>query len=224
MLRWIIRTFLEGVITVLPLVITVAVVMWVADFINRFLGPGTILGGLLRKLGLPFSASYSVAYIVGWVIVLAVVFGVGILVEFGARRLIHERLDGIGSRLPMLGGIYGTVRQLVGMMGTKGNQDLKGMSVVFCTFGGANGAAFLALLPTREVFPIGSVDYHAVLVPSAPVPVGGSLIYVPVDAVHPADISVDAFMSIYVSMGVTGSQFLKAAAAKLAPGNPPITP
>jgi uncharacterized membrane protein len=41
---------------------------------------------------------------------------------------------------------------------------------------------------------------------------GGSLFFVPVTSVRPANLSVDAFMSIYVSMGVTGPQFLPRAA------------
>jgi uncharacterized membrane protein len=44
--------------------------------------------------------------------------------------------------------------------------------------------------------------YQAILVPSAPVPVGGGLIYVPVDWIKPADIGVEGLMSVYVSMGV----------------------
>ena len=83
------------------------------------------------------------------------------------------------------------------------------MRVVFCVFGTDSGAAFLALLPTPELFRIGDIDYYAVLVPTAPVPVGGSLFFVPATSVHPSDLSVDAFMSIYVSMGVTGPQFLQ---------------
>jgi uncharacterized membrane protein len=82
------------------------------------------------------------------------------------------------------------------------------MSVVFCLFGGESGAMFLALLPTPETFRVGDIDYHAILIPSAPVPVGGSLIFVPAASVKPAGLSVDAFMSIYVSMGVSGPQFL----------------
>ena len=62
--------------------------------------------------------------------------------------------------------------------------------------------------PEPHVFQIGDVDYRAVIIPSAPVPVGGSLIFVPADSVRPANVSVDALMSIYVSMGVTGPQFL----------------
>jgi uncharacterized membrane protein len=41
-----------------------------------------------------------------------------------------------------------------------------------------------------------------VLVPSAPVPVGGCLIYVPAKWIVRADVGVDALMRTYVSMGV----------------------
>jgi uncharacterized membrane protein len=58
------------------------------------------------------------------------------------------------------------------------------------------------------LFRIGDTDYSAVLIPSAPVPVGGSLLFVPATSITPAGLTVDAFMSIYVSMGVTGPQFL----------------
>ena len=207
MLRSIVKCFLAGVVTILPLVITVAVVMWVGNTISGFLGRNTVLGGMLSRMGLPFSASGTVAYVIGWVFVLALIFGLGVLMELGAKRLIQENLDRIGNRLPMLGGVYGTVRQLVGMM-DKENSDLKGMSVVFCLFGGESGAMFLALLPTPELFRVGDIDYHAILIPSAPVPVGGSLIFVPAKSVVPAGLSVDAFMSIYVSMGVSGPQFM----------------
>ena len=49
------------------------------------------------------------------------------------------------------------------------------------------------------------------LVPSAPVPVGGCLVYVPVEWVRPADFGVEALMSIYVSMGVTTPQTVDSA-------------
>ena len=57
------------------------------------------------------------------------------------------------------------------------------------------------------------------IVPTAPVPVGGALIYVPEDWVRPADVGVEALTSIYVSMGVTSSQHLGTAP----PAPPPAT-
>jgi uncharacterized membrane protein len=48
----------------------------------------------------------------------------------------------------------------------------------------------------------------AVLVPTAPVPIGGGLLFVPEDWVSPADVGAEALTSIYVSMGVTAPQYL----------------
>ena len=208
-LKTLLRIFLVGVVAVLPFVITMMVVIWVSGYLTSLLGPNAVLGSLLRRMGLMFVHSDMLADVVGWLIVLALIFGLGMLVELGARRLVYDRFDSFAERVPVLGGIYGTARQLVGMMDTKGNPDFKTMQVVFCLFGGDNGAAFLALLPTPDMFRIGDIDYQAVLIPSAPVPVGGSLLFVPANSVRPAGVSVDAFMSIYMSMGVTGPQFIR---------------
>lgn len=210
--KTLLRIFLVGVVAVLPFVITVLIVVWVSSYVTNLLGPHAPLGQLLRQMGLVFVGSEGselLADVVGWLIVLALIFGLGVLVELGARRLIYDRFDGFAEKIPVLGGIYGTARQLVGMIDAKGNPDFKTMQVVFCNFGGDRGAAFLALLPTPERFRIGDTDFNAVLIPSAPVPVGGSLLFVPATSITPAGVSVDAFMSIYVSMGVTGPQFLK---------------
>jgi uncharacterized membrane protein len=208
LLRQLMRYFLAGVFAILPLVITVAIVIWVTDFISTMVGPETALGGALKNLGLTVAADTATPYVLGWVAVLGIIFLLGVLVEFGAKRFLERGLDGALRRVPLMGSVYGTAKQLVGMLNKKKDSDIQGMSVVYCVFGRETGAMFLALLPTPERFRISGVDYHAVLIPSAPVPVGGSLIFVPADSVHPADVSIDAFMSIYVSMGVSGPQFL----------------
>ncbi len=70
--------------------------------------------------------------------------------------------------------------------------------------------AVLGLLSTNEPVRVGELDYLAVLVPTAPVPVGGGLLYVPSDWVTPAAIGIDGLTSIYVSMGITSKQHLGA--------------
>jgi uncharacterized membrane protein len=63
-------------------------------------------------------------------------------------------------------------------------------------------AGFLVVLPLAVTIPViawvGTLIYSnlgPVLVPSAPVPVGGCLVYVPVQWVKPADFGVEAQMS-----------------------------
>lgn len=209
-----IRYFVTGALAILPLVITVGVVVWVAGFLAQFLGPNTLVGSGLRRLGLTVIANETFAYAAGAVLVLVAIFFLGVALEMGARSLFQRLIDGLLTRLPLVGSIYGTSKQVVGMLDKKGDDQLKGMSVVFCHFGEAHGSGVLALLVSPQQYRIGQRDYLVVIVPTAPVPVGGGLLFVPVDMVQKTDLSVDALMSVYVSMGVTAPQYLL-------PVNPP---
>ena len=209
--RRIVATFLAGLITILPLVITIAVILWVGNFIHGFVGPTSLLGGWLQSAGTPWvpAGSTTLAYLIGCLLVLTSIFLLGMLVRTGIRNFLDRIVQAIMRRIPVAGSVYGAATQIVGLLEQQDESELKKMSVVFCTFGSDSGAAFLALLPTPERFAIDNVDYHILMVPTAPVPMGGSLVFVPAKSVRPANLSVDAFMSIYVSMGVTGPQFLK---------------
>lgn len=207
-IRRLVSVFLAGFLSVLPLVITAGVVIWVAGIVGGVIGPTTFIGERLKAVGMEVAPKSGMAYVTGWVLVLAVVFAVGILVEMGAKKLLSRLVDSVVQRIPIVGGIYGTSKQLVGMLNKKDEADLKGMSSVFCTFGQENGCKLLALLVSPERFNIDGREYVIVIVPTAPVPVGGGLFFVPADAVTPSDLSVDGLMSIYVSMGVTAPEFL----------------
>src|SRR5690606_21935876 len=75
-------------------------------------------------------------------------------------------------------------------------------SAVWCFFGG-EGVAVLALAPSPEPVTIDGRRYFAVLVPTSPVPIGGGLVYVPVEWVKQANFGIEKLTEIYVSMGLT---------------------
>jgi uncharacterized membrane protein len=102
-------------------------------------------------------------------------------------------------------------------MDRKQGDGVKSMRPVWCFFGGEGGVAVLALLPSPEIITIGEEKYHTVLVPSAPVPVGGALVYVPTKWVRPAQMGVEELMTIYVSMGVSAPRKLPAGVLKAEP-------
>jgi uncharacterized membrane protein len=82
------------------------------------------------------------------------------------------------------------------------------MSAVFCFFGDQRGAGLLGLLVSPERVRLRGRDYHIVLVPTAPVPFGGGLMFVPAESVQSAEMSVDGLMSVYVSMGVSAPELM----------------
>ncbi len=210
-----IRFFLAGLLAVLPVVITVAIVAWVAGFVRQILGPRTLIGKGLTDLGLRFvTDDDTAAYLIGGLLVLGGVLVLGIAVEAGAKNLVQRLLDVAMRRIPIVNTIYGTSKQLVTLFEKKDPEKLQGMKAVFCFFGEKTGAGILALLVSPEQFCINGRNYYIVIVPTAPVPVGGGLIFVPVEMIQPTEISVEGLMSIYVSMGVSAPQFLPAAAAE----------
>jgi uncharacterized membrane protein len=84
----------------------------------------------------------------------------------------------------------------------------RSLTPVWCHFGGPGGASVLALLSSSEPVDVAGRACLAVLVPTAPVPIGGGLLFVPQEWVSPADVGAEALTSIYVSMGVTAAQHL----------------
>jgi uncharacterized membrane protein len=143
-------------------------------------------------------------------------------VETKLERRLSALIDWVMRRIPLVSNVYDLTKRFVALVDRKQNDGLKSMSPVWCYFGGEGGAAVLALLPTPEIMVIGGERYHSILVPSAPVPVGGALVYVPVSWIKRADMGVEELMTIYVSMGVSGPRKPPAAIEAQDHAGPPL--
>jgi uncharacterized membrane protein len=211
------RTFIAGFLVVLPLAVTVAVIVWVGSLIFAYLGPDSAIGRILLSIGFNFSNSPIVAYALGAVVVIGLVYLLGLAVESRLENRIRSLIDALMQRIPFVGNLYDVTKRFVAIMDRRDQEGLKSMSPVWCFFGGDGGAGVLGLLPMPRPIIIGGERYYVVLVPSAPVPVGGALVYVPAAWVKPADIGVETLMSIYVSMGVVSPQIVESARAPVEP-------
>jgi len=211
------RTFIAGFLVLLPLAVTIAVIVWVGSLIFAYLGPDSAIGRILLSIGFNFSDSPAVAYALGAVVVVGLVYLLGVAVESRLENRIRTLIDRLMERIPFVGNLYDIAKRFVAIIDRKDPDGLRTMSPVWCLFGGEGGAAVLGLLPTPEPIMIDGQRYHGVLVPSAPVPVGGALIYVPEKWIKPAKIGVEALMSIYVSMGVASPQTVENRAGRGTP-------
>jgi len=197
------RIFLAGVLMLLPLAVTVAVIAWAVSLLVTYAGPSSWFGRLLVSVGLRVDDDAVAPYAIGLLFVLGIVFLIGLLVEHEIGTWLGSAFDRLIRRIPVVSSIYDLSARFTSMVDRKGGGDLKGMSPVWCFFGGDKGAAVLALLASSAPVKIGGMDYMGVLIPSAPVPVGGALVYVPASWIKPADGGVENLMNVYVSMGVT---------------------
>jgi uncharacterized membrane protein len=206
------RTFIAGFLVLLPLALTITVIVWVGSFIYAYLGPGSTIGRVLISIGFNFSDSPAAAYALGAVIVVGLVYLLGLGVESRLEDRVRNLIDSLMQRIPLVGNLYDVTKRFVAIVDRKEQNGLKSMSPVWCFFGGEGGAAVLGLLPMPKPIMIGGEPYHVVLVPSAPIPVGGCLVYVPAAWIKPAEFGVEALTSIYVSMGVASPEMVGAPA------------
>ena len=145
----------------------------------------------------------------------------GGLVEAGLQRGLARLLHSVMRRIPLVRQVYEMVQKMVALFYQRDPSAARAMRAVWLRFGGeTGGAAVLALQTAPEVLMVEGRPCVAVLVPTAPVPVGGGLLFVPEHWVSPAALSVEAVTSLYVSMGVTAAQHLPVAAPEIsrAPG------
>lgn len=198
------RIFLAGLLVLLPILVTLTVTVWLAQLLKAYAGPNSLIGRLIVLLGLNLVSSEVGAYFLGFPIILGCIFLLGLVVETKLWPLVQTGLDTLISRIPLVSNVYDLSKRFVAIVDRGGNKDsLQSMRPVWCFFGGEGGAAVLGLMPSPDPVKIGEHDYVGLLVPSAPVPFGGALIYVPADWVKPADGGVERLMNVYVSMGVT---------------------
>jgi len=196
-------TWLAGLLVLLPVALTVAVLLWAFNLVNRFVGPGSFVGQLFAAIGYPFSSNDNLAYAIGTLVLIAAIYLLGLVAQLGLKGPLKRLADVTLRRIPLVGSLYSLADRFVGLLDQKQEADIRAMSPVWCFFGGDGGAAVLALAPSAQPIAIGDRSYLAVLVPTAPVPFGGALIYVPTEWVRPADIGFEKLTAIYVSMGIT---------------------
>lgn len=113
--RGLVRTFLSGLFVLLPVLVTVAIIVWL------FGAAETALGGLLRVL-MP-NAVYLPG--MGLVFTVAVIFLVGLLTQAIFFRKLFGWFEHQLERIPMVKTVYSAVKDLTGFISRAGAGDEK---------------------------------------------------------------------------------------------------
>ena len=102
-LKSIVTTWFTGLLSLLPLVLTLALLAWIFSLLNRLVGPSTLIGQLSAALGQPFSSNSYLAYLLGCLVLLASLYPLGLAVQLGLRRPLSWLLDRTLRRTPLIG-------------------------------------------------------------------------------------------------------------------------
>ncbi|HUG73592.1 MAG TPA: DUF502 domain-containing protein [Steroidobacteraceae bacterium] len=202
------RTLLTGMLAALPLLGTLWLLSIVVSFFVGWLGPESSTGRLLGKLGLGVAGQEWSGYLIGLLIAVVLLLALGALIERGLNTWLVWLVDAVVGRIPVVRTIYETIEKFVQIFARRERNELQSMRPVWCHFGGPGGVSALGLLSSPVPILVGGRACYAVIVPTAPVPIGGGLLFMPVEWIESTEIGMEAVTSIYVSMGLTAPQFL----------------
>ncbi|WP_240125927.1 DUF502 domain-containing protein [Thermomonas alba] len=206
------RLFLTGLLTLLPLWLTWAVLKFVFGLLGSLSKP--LVEPPLREIasGNPHTFGWLVDAWVQDAIALVATVAFILLAGWLARRVVGQRLlrwlEALVARIPLANTVYGSARKLLDILQTKPDGTQRVVLVDF-PHNQMKSIGFV----TRVMREQGSGrELAAVYVPTTPNPTSGYLEIVPVEKLTPTDWTVDQAMSFIISGGA------------VAPDSIPFTP
>lgn len=186
-MQWLRRSFLTGFFVTVPLIVSVAALVWAFRFVDDFATPVAtrVLGRSVPGLGV--------------VIMGALVLGVGALATNVIGKRLLQRAEAWLLRVPVFKTVYAPVRQLLAAFSPDNEAGFKRVVLVddpgrglilgfltreFTLDRGAGGEAFVAVyVPTNHLYL-------------------GDIVAFPRDRVHYPDLSVEDGIRIFLTGGM----------------------
>ncbi len=189
LLRNLRRSFLAGILVVVPLGIVVFILVWFFVNVDNILQPiiKTIFGNEI--IGLGFAVSLILIYLIG----------------LFASNIVGQKLISFGesilAKVPVLRQIYTGAKQVIASLSGTSLNKAAFREVVLVEFPRA-GMKTIAFI-TNEVRDKSGQKLLMIYIPTAPVPTSGYLEIVTEDMVTRTDIGVDEAMQMVISSGMS---------------------
>ena len=194
------RTFLAGLLILLPLFITYVLI---AFLFNIFTGVGApVVAGLFGLLGLN-AVAYPLIPFVNLLLSLAVIFSLGLIGTNILGRRILTQFENLLLRLPLVRSIYSSVKQVVETFQGPGRSFQRVVLIEYPR----KGVWTLGLVATERhdslrLYP--SDNVLTVFIPTTPKPTSGFLVIVAPEDVRDLDFTVEEAFKFIVSGGIAG--------------------
>ena len=193
-MRKIFSLTMSGLVTVLPLTLTIYVIWWLVNTVEGWLRRALIA----LKIVSPEHYWPGLGLITGFFLLLLV----GSMVNAYAGRIFLKYWDDLLGRIPVVKTLYGGFRDVVSLLPSGSGEKRELQRVVLARFADVHAIGFV----TREDVPSalavhGGQDWVTVYFPMS-YALGGYTLYLPRDRIQPLDISVEDAMRLAITAGL----------------------
>jgi uncharacterized membrane protein len=184
------RIFTTGLITLLPLGITIYVFYFIFNFLDK------LLGGVVERI-----FNYSVPGI-GFAAGIILIFLVGFIASNLIGRKIIAMWDALFQKIPLTRSIYSSAKQIIDAFTLQGKHAFQKVVLLEYPRKGLYVLGFVTGTSKGEVQEKTHEDVINIFVPTTPNPTSGMLILAPHHEVIEMDMTVEEGMKVIISGGL----------------------
>ncbi len=190
------RYFVSGVLVVVPLILTYIVLKFLFETVDGILQP------LIHKLFGYFVPGLGIA------ITLLLILLTGILTRNYVGARIYKIGERILTKLPIIRPIYSSAKQLLESVTGPSVKSFKEVALVEYP---RKGSWVIGFISNHFTIAINEkkINHISVFVPSTPTPISGMVVILPVEDVHPIDMTIEEGIKFLVSGGVAAPDLIK---------------
>lgn len=196
MIETIKKSFLAGIIVIIPIGLTVYVLRAVFDM-SLAVG-GKIAEPLKKIVDDAFPGFDLVASISGLLLVIFTLIIIGFLARNVAGRRVVKWIDNLFKQIPLISMVYTTTKQIIESF--SGGRENSFSKVVFVEYP-RKGVWTLGFV-TKETKNDHNQRFYNLFVPTTPNPTSGFFLIIPIDDVKETDINVEEGFQMIVSSGM----------------------
>ncbi len=194
MVKFISKHILTGLVTILPVVLTLYLIYWLV------VSAESVLGGMIRSW-LPERLYWPG---MGVVVGLAAVFCVGLLMHAYVVQRMFARGEKLLYRTPLIKSIYPALRDFLNYFSPDSRKEFEQVVAVTLGDSGMQVIGFVTQAdPENLPEDFRREDSILVYLPLSYM-IGGYAVLVPRSAVHPIDMNMEEAMRFTLTAGVTG--------------------
>lgn len=193
------KIFIAGILSLLPIVVTVYLLYFLYNFIVSKASP------LVKKIAHQYNYDFSeyVFQIATFIIIILFIFLIGIFTRMYLGRLFMKILDNIMTHIPIARLIYNAAKQVIdSFSNTSGSSFSKVVLVEF-----PRRDMWMIAFLVRDALPVmqdisTKEESSNVFIPTAPNPTSGFIAVVPNKDIRELDITVEEGVKFVLSVGI----------------------
>ena len=190
---WLWISFFNGLLTILPITLTVALFTFSLRLITRWLEPLHDLVEMTFLRNIPYSEI---------LLVIIVIFVIGIIIKFLILQTLIRTLESIIFKIPLVRPVYSGIKQLVQAFSIQDKITFKKVVLVEFPRKGLYSIGFLTSALPSEIAPSTQKTFYNVFIPTTPNPTSGYFVVLPEEDLIVVDLTRQEAMAMIISGGI----------------------